>query len=110
MQDLVLNPGWDTFLVASGFIVTMIMGVFQLDAALASPKGGRRLFNRASGMDENGDPILCDPDGRVWGEPAALRVTRLILPGAAPPAAACGLPGSRPCRSLGTLQRRRLNY
>jgi len=63
MQETMLNPGWDTLLVAVPFVVLLAMSIFRLDEVIAAPKRGR-IQRRTGGTDIDGNPILCDPDGR----------------------------------------------
>jgi len=60
----VLNSGWQTLLLAVPFALAMMAGVFHLDELFVSSKNEPRRQRLASGIDENGQPILFDPDGR----------------------------------------------
>ena len=71
MQDPILASGLDTVLVALPLVALMAFGVFRLDSILALPEGRFRQTPRPCGMDEHGEPIGCDPDGRVWGTAGA---------------------------------------
>ena len=66
MHDTLLSPGWDTILVAVPFIGLLIAGFFRLDEFFTAPKERPRYQRHACGVDEDGRPILCDPDGRRW--------------------------------------------
>ncbi len=57
----------DTLLAAIPFAVLFFFSIFRLDQILAAPEGGRRIAHSACGLDERGEPILCDPDGRLVG-------------------------------------------
>jgi hypothetical protein len=57
----------DTLLAAIPFACLFFLSIFRLDQILAAPKGGRRIAPAACGVDEQGEPILCDPDGRLVG-------------------------------------------
>jgi hypothetical protein len=70
VHDFILNPGWDTFLVAGAFVLATAVGVFRLDAIVAKPKSGARRAERTCGTTHRGEPMLCDPDGRPWADPA----------------------------------------
>jgi len=59
-----LNSGWQTVLLAIPFVLTMFAGVFRLDELFVAPKQEPRRQRLASRIDENGQPILYDPDGR----------------------------------------------
>jgi hypothetical protein len=68
MHEVYLHSVSDTFLVAIPFIAIVAFAVFRLDALFATSKGsaGTAIRRRAGcGMDENGEPILVDPDGQT---------------------------------------------
>ena len=67
MQGSVLNSGWQTALVAVPFIAMLMAGVFRLDELLRNPKRSVRRRRSAITIDEDGRPVLCDPDGRPSG-------------------------------------------
>jgi hypothetical protein len=62
-----LNSGWQTALVAVPFLFMLMAGVFRLDEVFATQKQVARKQRPASGIDEDGQPLLCDPDGRPSG-------------------------------------------
>ena len=64
MHDSVLNSGWQTALVAVPFLVMLLAGVFRLDEVFVAQKRDSRRQRPASEIDEDGQPILRDPDGR----------------------------------------------
>jgi len=64
VQDSVLNSGWQSVLVAIPFIFMMMVGVFRLDELIAAQKKSVKRQRPASGVDQDGRPLLCDPDGR----------------------------------------------
>lgn len=64
VQEAVLRSGWDNIVVALPFVVMLAFGMFHLDSIVAAPKSGIGQPGRISGTDENGEPIICDPDGR----------------------------------------------
>jgi hypothetical protein len=72
VHETILPSGWDTFWVAAPFITLLAMSIFRLDEAFMAPKRGRGP-RRPGGMDANGDPILCDPDGRPSWKPTAAK-------------------------------------
>jgi hypothetical protein len=65
LQDTVLRSGWDNVVVALPFVLMLAVGLFRLDSMMAAPKTVNRRANRIVGTDENGEPIVCDPDGRL---------------------------------------------
>jgi hypothetical protein len=67
MQDVYLTSTRDTVLVAVPFIVLVGMVIFGLDAFFVPSKGPAAPANRhrpGCGLDETGEPVLVDPDGR----------------------------------------------
>lgn len=65
LQETVLRSGWDNVIVALPFLVILAFGLFRLDSLLAAPRNGASRPNRVLGTDENGEPLVCDPDGRL---------------------------------------------
>jgi hypothetical protein len=66
VHETVLNSGWDTFLFAVPALFMLLAGVFRLDELFVTPRQGARARRPAAGVDENGQPILSDPDGRPF--------------------------------------------
>ena len=64
MHELYLNSMKDTLLVAIPFIGVLALGVFRLDTLFFSSKSVPKAGRTGCGMDENGEPLLVDPDGR----------------------------------------------
>jgi hypothetical protein len=70
VHETIIKSGWDTLLVAIPFLVILFIGFFRLDGMLArKKKAGSRASRPPSGLDEDGAPIICDPDGRPWRKP-----------------------------------------
>jgi hypothetical protein len=72
VHETVLNSGWDTFLYAVPVIFMLVVGVFRLDELFAAPRQNARTPRPPSGIDKDGQPLLCDPDGRPF-HPARTR-------------------------------------
>lgn len=68
VQDIALQSGWETFLLAVPFIGMVIIGVFRLDIILATPKCSSRKRRPPAGIGADGKILLTDPDGRSWDE------------------------------------------
>ena len=64
MHDSVLNSGWQTAFVAAPFLVMLLVGIFRLDEVFVAQKQDSRRQRPASEIDEHGEPVLYDPDGR----------------------------------------------
>jgi hypothetical protein len=63
-EDFIISSR-DTVLIAIPFVFILFVCVFRLDSVFAMPK---RVISRqrpASGLDQDGECILTDPDGRV---------------------------------------------
>jgi hypothetical protein len=65
MHEDILISGRDTLLFAIPFVLMLLISIFRLDEALATPKGAMKRRRPACGLNEAGEPILRDPDGRV---------------------------------------------
>ena len=66
LHDIALQSGWETFLLAAPFLGMVLVGIFRLDEIAANPKRHHGPRPRLIGNDENGRPLLSDPDGRPW--------------------------------------------
>lgn len=64
MHEVYLNSVKDTLLVAIPFIGVLALGIFRLDTIFFAYKGTTNRRRPGCGMDENGEPILVDPDGK----------------------------------------------
>ena len=73
MQDAILQSGWENVLFAIPFVGILLVNLFRLDEIIASPKRSTPARRPPSGCDENGDPLLCDPDGRPSSTPRKAR-------------------------------------
>ena len=73
MRDMILQSGWENVLLVIPFVGILLVNVFRLDEIIASPKRSTTARRPLSGCDENGDPLLCDPDGRPSSTPRKAR-------------------------------------
>ena len=67
MHEFYLTSTRDALLIGIPFVAILVMAIFRLDSLFAAPKGSSTTENKhrkACGMDETGEPILVDPDGR----------------------------------------------
>lgn len=66
--------GWDNLLLGLPFIALLFCGFFRLDQVFASKsqvdEKPRRIF---SGVGPDGEPLVCDPDGRPSQGPRKIR-------------------------------------
>jgi hypothetical protein len=71
MQDTILTSSRDIFLVGVPFIAILMACFLRLDEIITASKPGEAKRSRRpiSGVDDNGEQILCDPDGRPWFKP-----------------------------------------
>jgi hypothetical protein len=64
MEQSILISGKDTLLLAFPLLLMVFISAFRLDRFVAAPKGSKKRFRPACGVDETGEEIICDPDGR----------------------------------------------
>jgi hypothetical protein len=69
MHDAILSSFRDTLLFGIPSLGFLIFGIFRLDELFAAPKQASKQRRPPCGMDEDGNPLLSDPDGRLWGTP-----------------------------------------
>jgi len=70
MHEVYLSSVKDTLLVAIPLVAVVALAIFRLDAFFArskQPTAPGRRRRQGCGMDENGGPLLVDPDGRPSG-------------------------------------------
>ena len=68
-----MKSGWDTVLVAVPLIGLLLGTLFRVDEIFASGKREMRRNRPFCGMDDDGEPLLSDPDGRLWRAPRGRR-------------------------------------
>jgi len=66
VYDSILHSNWDVILFAVPFIGIFLLSLFRMDELMAAPKGKTKPPRTAYGLDRDGEPVLCDPDGRTW--------------------------------------------
>jgi hypothetical protein len=66
MFEAVFHADWNTILLAIPFSGLLFISIFRLDEIFAAPK--KKASNRRAiyGLDEEGEAMSCDPDGRTW--------------------------------------------
>jgi hypothetical protein len=64
LNESLITSGLDSMLVALPAFIVLLAGVFRIDELIATPRHAERGRRPASGFDEEGRPILFDPDGR----------------------------------------------
>jgi len=69
MQDEILKSGRDGFLSSVPLVGLLLVYLFRLDEYFAAPKKVGRQRPPPCGVDLDGLPIVCDPDGRPWRKP-----------------------------------------
>ena len=67
MDQSILLSNRDTLLIAVPLVLMIFISVFRLDQVIASPKGSSQRRRPVCGIDDSGEPILRDPDGRPSG-------------------------------------------
>jgi hypothetical protein len=79
MDEFYLTSTRDAVLVAVPFLAILALAIFRLDAFFAASKSSMRpaeRHRRGCGMDEDGEPILVDPDGRPSNSDGRLTTIR----------------------------------
>ena len=66
MYETVLKSGWESVLFGIPFIGMLLACFLRLDEFLVAPRQASKPTRPARGIDNNGNAILCDPDGRPW--------------------------------------------
>jgi hypothetical protein len=69
MHETIQHSGWQILMVAIPVVCLLLIVVFRLDQVIFRPKQSQKLPRPASGTDKDGEPIVCDPDGRRWRKP-----------------------------------------
>ncbi len=64
--DPYLSAGWETILYAIPCVLLGIALVFRLDSLFLGPRSRSGEARAFPGSDENGQPVLRDPDGRPF--------------------------------------------
>lgn len=67
MDQNILLSGRDSPLLAFPFVIFLFIAMFKLDQLIATPRGFMNRRRPPCGVDESGEPILRDPDGRLSG-------------------------------------------
>jgi len=71
--DRVLHSDWVTALFGITCAFILLSNILRLDELFAAPK--KRVLHRRTAfvLDQNGEPVLCDPDGHTWSRLARRR-------------------------------------
>jgi hypothetical protein len=69
MHEVIVNSGLDTLLIAIPSLGLLLITFLRLDQMLAAPKQRNNPGRFVRGVNADGEPIMCDPDGRPWEEP-----------------------------------------
>jgi hypothetical protein len=67
MDQSALLSSRDTLLIAIPLVLMVFISAFRLDQVIAAPKASQLRRRPVNGVDEAGEPILRDPDGRPSG-------------------------------------------
>ena len=73
MHDTSTQSDLKAILVAVPMLFVLLTGFFRLDQLFAAPKRRAAARRPPTGIDEDGAPILCDPDGRRQSIPSPRR-------------------------------------
>jgi len=64
MQIAAMGSTRDAFLVAVPVVIALLAGLLRLDQRAATPGKTPRRLHGACGLDDQGNRIFLDPDGR----------------------------------------------
>ena len=64
MNEMILTTGRDTLLFGIPKILHMLIGLFRLDELFFRPKKKLKRPHMSCQMDDKGERVLSDPDGR----------------------------------------------
>jgi hypothetical protein len=68
MHDLILNSGRDTLLFAIPSLGLLVISLFRLDSVFTGARKTARPLRPGVSLNEEGEEMLCDPDGRTWSK------------------------------------------
>ncbi len=64
MNDAMLTTGSDEYLIGIPLIIVLLIALFRVDELISRPKKSLKRRRPSYQMDEDGEPVLSDPDGR----------------------------------------------
>lgn len=76
MHEPLLQSVYDFFLYGVPVVGLLLFSIFKLDALISAPKKRLRRRPAVAGTRADGEPLGCDPDGRLW--PAQRRRLRFL--------------------------------
>jgi hypothetical protein len=65
MNEEMLTTGRDAYLIGIPLILLLLFGLFRLDELVSRPKKTLKRRRPSCHVDEDGEPVLSDPDGRL---------------------------------------------
>ena len=65
MNEVVQTTGRDAYLIGTPLILLLLVGLFRLDELVSRPKKTLKRPRPSCQMDEDGELVLSDPDGRL---------------------------------------------
>lgn len=65
MNEVVQTTGRDAYLIGIPLILLLLAGLFRLDELVSRPGKTLKRPRPSCRMDEDGEPVLSDPDGRL---------------------------------------------
>jgi hypothetical protein len=68
MHDMILNSGRDTLLFAIPSLSLLVISLFRLDSVFTGTRKPVRPQRPGVSLNEEGEEMLCDPDGRTWSK------------------------------------------
>jgi hypothetical protein len=70
MFETDLNLSCDVVLFAVAFVCILIGSVFRLDELIVRPRGAPNQRKHLIDTEQDGEPVMSDPDGRPWRRPS----------------------------------------
>ena len=70
MNDLAQTTGRDALLIGIPLIILMLVGLFRLDELFSRPQKAIKKRRLSCQMDEDGEPVISDPDGKLSKAPS----------------------------------------
>jgi hypothetical protein len=65
LGESIFSSNRDTLLVAIPFFIVLVISAFRLDQIIATPRIPLSRRRPRCGIDESGEPVLRDPDGKL---------------------------------------------
>ncbi len=64
MNGAMLTTGSDAYLIGIPLIIVLLIALFRVDELISRPKKSLKRRRPSYQIDQNGTPVVSDPDGR----------------------------------------------